>query len=202
MVDIFSDRLAVGRLNKLEDALDHREDPQRHSQRHASGRRLLSHCRSSAGDFRIRRPNGALPTGSWTLWRAKIPRRLTRFAWREISARPIQRSRKATTARSLNREPFPVSGGYASRLFGESWESSNLYWARLADEKGYPPVMLNVLVPELTHRMVANISATRWTTGRPCSAPWKQTGNGVQAGKDYHRSKHVERIEKANGGTS
>lgn len=57
-------------------------------------------------------------------------------------------------------EPFPVSGGYSSRLFGESWESSNLYWARLADEKGYPPAALNLLVPELTRRMVANISAT------------------------------------------
>jgi len=57
-------------------------------------------------------------------------------------------------------EPFPVSGGVASRLFGESWESSNLYWARLADEKGYSPASLNVLIPELTRQMVANISAT------------------------------------------
>ncbi len=52
----------------------------------------------------------------------------------------------------LTSEPFPVSGGYASRLFGESWESSNLYWARLADEKGYPPATLNILVPELTRQ--------------------------------------------------
>ena len=57
-------------------------------------------------------------------------------------------------------EPFPVSGGVASRLFGESWESGNLYWARLADEKGYSPASLNVLIPELTRQMVANISAT------------------------------------------
>ncbi len=36
----------------------------------------------------------------------------------------------------LTAEPFPVSGGSTSRLFSESWESNNLYWARLADEMG------------------------------------------------------------------
>ena len=41
--------------------------------------------------------------------------------------------------RLLSTSHFPLTGGYASRLFGESWESSNLYWARLADEKGYAP---------------------------------------------------------------
>jgi hypothetical protein len=70
-----------------------------------------------------------------------------------------------TLARSYAREllsikPFPFFGSYSSRLFGESWESSNLYWARLADEMGYPPVMLNRLVPELTQRMTAKIFAT------------------------------------------
>ncbi len=28
----------------------------------------------------------------------------------------------------LNVKPFPFFGGYSSRLFGESWESNNLYW--------------------------------------------------------------------------
>src|ERR1700689_4659115 len=60
----------------------------------------------------------------------------------------------------LNVPPFPAFGGSSSRLLGESWDSTNLYWARLADEKGYPPVVLNRLVPELTRRMVANIFAT------------------------------------------
>ena len=50
--------------------------------------------------------------------------------------------------------------GYGSRLLAESWDSSNLYWARLADELGYPSVMLNRLVPELTRRMVEKIFAT------------------------------------------
>lgn len=60
----------------------------------------------------------------------------------------------------LNLKPFPAFGGNASRLFGESWESSNLYWARLADEKGYSPEALNLLAPELTRRMIAKLFAT------------------------------------------
>lgn len=83
----------------------------------------------------------------------------------------------------LNREPFPVSGGYSSRLFGESWESSNLYWARLADEMGYSPVMLNVLVPELTHRMVANIFATYVDDWPALLRAMQQTGTEFKQGK-------------------
>jgi len=60
----------------------------------------------------------------------------------------------------LNLKPFPAFGGDSSRLFGESWESTNLYWARLIDEMGYSPVTLNRFVPELTHRMTAKIFAT------------------------------------------
>lgn len=56
--------------------------------------------------------------------------------------------------------PFPALSGRASRLFAESWESDNLYWARLADQMGYSPPTLNLLVPMLTRRMVANIFAT------------------------------------------
>ena len=60
----------------------------------------------------------------------------------------------------LNLKPLPTFLGYSSRLLAESWESSNLYWARLAHEKGYSAVLLNRLVPVLTHRMVEKIFAT------------------------------------------
>jgi hypothetical protein len=60
----------------------------------------------------------------------------------------------------LHVQPFPAFMGYSSRFLAESWESNNLYWARLADEKGYAPVVLNRLVPELTRRMVEKIFAT------------------------------------------
>jgi hypothetical protein len=60
----------------------------------------------------------------------------------------------------LHLKPLPAFMGYASRLLAESWDSNNLYWARLADEKHYAPAVLNTLVPELTHRMVEKIFAT------------------------------------------
>jgi hypothetical protein len=60
----------------------------------------------------------------------------------------------------LNIAPIPAFAGYASRLLAESWDSTNLYWARLAYETGYSPVMMNRLVPQLTQHMVEKIFAT------------------------------------------
>ncbi len=60
----------------------------------------------------------------------------------------------------LSMVPMPPFSGYSSRFLAESWDSPNLYWARLADEAGYSPVMLNHLVPELTRMMVEKIFAT------------------------------------------
>ncbi len=60
----------------------------------------------------------------------------------------------------LNVPPMPAFSGVSSRFLAESWDSPNLYWARLADEKGYPPVMLNEIVPQLTRRMIEKVFAT------------------------------------------
>ena len=60
----------------------------------------------------------------------------------------------------LNVAPMPPFSGYSARFLAESWDSPNLYWARLADEGGYSPVMLNQFVPELTRMMVERIFAT------------------------------------------
>jgi hypothetical protein len=60
----------------------------------------------------------------------------------------------------LTLKPLPTFLGYSSRLLAESWESNNLYWGRLAHEKGLPPVLLHRLIPMLTHRMVEKIFAT------------------------------------------
>ncbi|HWF14070.1 MAG TPA: hypothetical protein VG272_10075, partial [Candidatus Acidoferrales bacterium] len=57
-------------------------------------------------------------------------------------------------------KPVPTFLYYSSRLMAESWDSGNLYWGRLADEMGYSPVMLNVLVPELTRRMIEQTFAS------------------------------------------
>jgi hypothetical protein len=83
----------------------------------------------------------------------------------------------------LNLKPFPAFSGYSSRLLAESWDSSNLYWARLADEMGYSPVMLNRLVPELTARMVAKIFATDLEDWPAVMRAMQETGEEFRQGK-------------------
>jgi hypothetical protein len=87
------------------------------------------------------------------------------------------------TKELLNLQPFPAFGGSASRLLGESWDSSNLFWARLADEKGYSPVMLNRLVPELTRHMVANIFATDIEDWPALTRAMRETGEEFRQDK-------------------
>jgi hypothetical protein len=82
----------------------------------------------------------------------------------------------------LNVGIFPASGAFDGRLFSESWESTNLYWARLADEMGYSPAMLNVLVPNLTRRLVANIFATNVDDWPALLRALKNTGDEFRRG--------------------
>ncbi|HVB33954.1 MAG TPA: hypothetical protein VNJ52_06215 [Patescibacteria group bacterium] len=89
-----------------------------------------------------------------------------------------------TSARELlSVKPFPTYMGYSSRLLGESWDSDNLYWARLADEAGYAPVMLNILVPELTRAMVVNIFATYPGDWPALLRALRQTGEEFRRGR-------------------
>jgi hypothetical protein len=83
----------------------------------------------------------------------------------------------------LNLPPFPAFMGYSSRFLAESWDSNNLYWARLADEKDYSPVMLNGLVPELTHRMVEKIFATDLEDWPALLRAERETGEEFRRGK-------------------
>jgi len=83
----------------------------------------------------------------------------------------------------LNVKPFPALMGYGSRLLAESWDSNNLYWARLADEKGYAPEMLNRLVPELTRRMVEKIFATDFEDWPAISRAMREAGEEFRQGK-------------------
>ncbi len=83
----------------------------------------------------------------------------------------------------FNMKPPPIYGGYASKLLAESWESNNLYWARLADERGYSPVMLNLLVPALTRHMVTNIFASNIDDWPALSRAMLETGAEFRSGK-------------------
>jgi len=83
----------------------------------------------------------------------------------------------------LNMKPFPSVMGYASELLAESWESTNLYWARLADELGYSPVMLNQLVPVLTRRMVEKIFASDFDDWSALVRAMRETGEEFRKGE-------------------
>jgi hypothetical protein len=87
------------------------------------------------------------------------------------------------TCTLLNMKPVAAYAGNASRLFAESWESNNLYWARLADEKGYSPVMLNILVPALTRRMVVNTFASNIDDWHALLRAMEETGEEFRRGR-------------------
>jgi hypothetical protein len=59
----------------------------------------------------------------------------------------------------LELAPMPAMQGYSSRLLAESWESNNLYFARVADEMGLHPTALHWLAPQLTRRLIEHIFA-------------------------------------------
>jgi hypothetical protein len=106
----------------------------------------------------------------------------------------------------LNVPPLPAFSGFASRLLAESWDSSNLYWARLADETGYPPVALNQLVPELTREMVERIFATDLEDWPAILRALRETGDDFRkrkiasasnirnAGPEDSNSREVQRV--------
>ncbi len=60
----------------------------------------------------------------------------------------------------LSLRTFPTLMGYSSRIMAESWESSLLYFAAIADESGMNPGRLNVAIPEWTADAVQRIFAT------------------------------------------
>ena len=78
---------------------------------------------------------------------------------------------------------MPAFSGYASRFLAESWDSTNLYWARLADETGRSSVTMNHLVPELTHRMVEKIFATDFEDWPALLRAMHETGEEFRQGK-------------------
>ena len=83
----------------------------------------------------------------------------------------------------LNSKTLSSYGGNAGKLFAESWDSNNLYWARIADEMGYPPVELNLLVPQLTRNMITNIFASNTDDWPALQRAMLQTGEQFRNGK-------------------
>jgi hypothetical protein len=203
VLGIFSERFTMERLEKLQDALE------RNEKRDTLIAQLLpSDSFYLAAQFRKQYPQDAAKAGPASHDLDELARKdpadtdSARLAVDFGVPHPTLTETDSCTL--LNREPFPVSGGYSSRLFGESWESSNLYWARIADEMGYSPVMLNLLVPELTHHMIANIFATYVDDWPALLRALEQTGDEFKQGKFSVQSAKLEEGngDAANGGGS
>jgi hypothetical protein len=91
----------------------------------------------------------------------------------------------------LNGPPIPAFMGYPSRLLAESWESTNLYWARLADEAGDSPGALNDLAPKLTLLMSEKLAATDIEDWPAVVRAMRETGEEFR---------HPQTAEKQNSG--
>jgi len=140
-----------------------------------------------AAEFRRRFPG---ENNSWGKAGEELESLSSRYpaevSWKRLSEDfgvPHPALAQSYTRELLNVKPFPAFIGYSSRLLAESWDSNNLYWARLADELGYPPVMLNRLVPELTYRMVEKIFATDFEDWPAMLRAMRETGEEFRQGK-------------------
>jgi hypothetical protein len=182
VVDILSNRMAPRRLERTEEALQHPADLAA-----MLPRMMPADTFYLAAEFRRRFPGEASSLGP-------ASQQLDALCRQDPAEASLDRLSRdfgvphPTLARSYSREflnvkPFPAFGGYSSRLFGESWESTNLYWARLADEMGYSPVMLNFLAPQLTRYMTAKIFATDLEDWPALLRAMQETGDEFRQGK-------------------
>ncbi len=182
VIVILSDRMAPDRLTQTQQALDNPDTPS-----DAIALATPSEEFYLASEFRKRFPAEAAAIGPASseldeLLRTDPAETSTKRLAQDFGS--LHPALLSSTSRTLaNTKPIPAYGGPASRLLAESWESNNLYWARLADEMGYSPVMLNLLVPALTRRMVVNIFASNIDDWPALLRAMHQTGNEFRAGK-------------------
>jgi hypothetical protein len=182
VIDILSEHMTPGRLDRTEQALRTEEDVTA-----LISQMLPADTFYLAGEFRKRYPQQV------SLW-SQAGRELEDLSRKYPSDANSERlsadfgvqhpDLMFTNSRALlDMEPPSAFGGNASRVLAESWESNNLYWARLADEKGYSPVMLNLLVPTLTRHMIANIFASNIDDWPALLRAMEETGNEFRQGK-------------------
>jgi len=181
VMNILSERMIPQRSERVEQALRLGHLPELLSQLMPADTFYL------AAEYQRRfpqEPNSLGPTGNEL--RMLSNRYPDEVNWKRLSQDfgvPHRVLAQSYTRELLNVPPFPVFMGYASRLLAESWDSNNLYWARLADEKGYSPVMLNRLVPELTRRMVEKIFASDFEDWPALLRAARETGEEFRQGK-------------------
>jgi hypothetical protein len=182
VLGILSDRMEPQRLKRVELGLQRPEDVP------AILRQMLPANTFYLGaEYLKRYPAKAASIGKTAGQLQELSRRYpTEVSWERLSRDfgvPHPTLARTYARELLNVKPFPFYGAYSSRLFGERWESGNLYWARLADDMGYSPVMLNRLVPELTRDMVAKIFATDLEDWPAVLRAMQETGEAFRQGK-------------------
>lgn len=181
VMEIMTGHLLSRRLGELEDALA--------AGNQAEALRLLAPSDAFALAFQFQRQNPS-DLGRWGSAGAEL-QKLTQEYPDQTNEEKLSHDfgvphpvLAQTNARELlGLRPFPTFLGYSSYLLAESWESNNLYWARLADEKGLPPESLNRLVPTLTRRMVENIFATHLDDWPALLRALRETGEEFRNGK-------------------
>ena len=181
LMAIMTDRMSRQKISRLDERLQsgHTEE-------------ALTHLTPAdtfylTAEFRRRFPND---TTSWGPSGQELDRLAHDYAdevsWERLSRDfgvPHRTLAQSYARELLNLKPFPAFAGYSSRLMAESWDSNNLYWARLADEMGFAPVTLNRLVPELTRRMVGKIFATDFEDWPALLRAMRETGEDFRQGK-------------------
>lgn len=182
ITNIFSDRMAPQRLEQVKQSLLSADD----------AAALLPQMMPAetfylAAEFHRRFPK---ETVSWGPASQQLEELRSRYPTEVNSERlskdfgvPHPRLARTNTRELLDVKPFPFFGSYSSRLFGESWESSNLYWASLIDEMGYSPVALNILVPELIRHTIAKVFATEPEDWPAILRAMQETGQEFRQGK-------------------
>jgi len=182
VVGILSDRMEPQQVVRLEQAMQHEEDLAA-----TIPRMVPADTFYLAAEYRRRFPGEGSSFGQANRQLADLVQRTPADAGLERISRdfgvPHPTLAYTNAHELLDIKPFPFFGGYSSRLFSESWESSNLYWARLADEIGYSPVALNRLVPELTRRMTAKIFASDLEDWPSMLRAMQETGEELRQGK-------------------
>jgi hypothetical protein len=181
VMNILSDRMIPQRSERVEQALRSRHLPEVLSQLTPADTFYL------AAEYQQRFPEGTTSFGPAGNELATLSQRYpNEINWERLSRDfgvPHRVLTQSYARELLNLPPFPVFMGNANRLFAETWDSNNLYWARLADEKSYSPVMLNRLVPELTRRMVEKIFATDFEDWPALLRAARETGEEFRQGK-------------------
>jgi len=179
---IFSDRLSAVRMESTERAL---QEPQNTTS--LISEMLPSDIFYLAVEYRKRYPSQSASWGPAGRELDDLCRRYPSDASSEkLSAdfgSPHPAFSQTNSSSLLNVKAISTIVGNGGMIFAESWESNNLYWARLANEMGYSPAELNLLVPELTRNMVANIFASNIDDWHALLRAMQQTGNEFRQGK-------------------